>query len=151
MLYYLLGVAVVLSQLRSAAALPVSLGYEIGDDQNSILVPLSVTQCEDVNIFYKTGDQVVLNLYPPDLRSPIIVFTIPPGTGFITWRCTIPAGSSFIASAVTNRLFTVQEGSSSACLGDLSVNASAARVATDLYSSFTARQFSVAALPPDQA
>ena len=124
----------------------ISQGYQLGDPVGgiSVLFPLTVTQCDAVVVFYNvtTSDRVPVLLHPPDDgAAPFLTFTPPSGAGYLVWHCTVPAGSSFIASATRSRAFTVHAGPSSICLGDLSVDTAIARYDTSVFQSLTRRAY----------
>jgi hypothetical protein len=128
-----------------------SQGYQLGDPIGgiSVVFPLTVAQCDAVVVFYNVtiSDQVPILLYPPNDSSPFLTITPPNGAGYLVWRCTIPAGSSFIVSATRSHTFTVQHGTSSICLGDLSADGAIARYDSNVYQSFVTRVFRLSKTP----
>jgi len=85
-----------------------------------MIFPLSIVQCEPVLIYYDnpTTDHSFVFLYTPD-RDLFLTLAFPPGVGYLDWICNIPAGYAFTAYSLVYQNFTVQLGSSSACLGDI--------------------------------
>jgi hypothetical protein len=139
----------ILSGLVAASSTP--QGYQLGDPMRgiSVVFPLTVAQCDTVVVFYNVtiSDKVPVLLYPPHDSSPLLTITPPRGAGYLVWRCTIPAGSSFVVSAVRSHTFTVQRGTSSICVGDLSVDEAIARYDSDVYRSFMTRVYRLSKAP----
>jgi hypothetical protein len=84
---------------------------------------IQITQCESVESRCPT----YLWMWPPyALDQPVgAVLTIhfPPDVGYLEWTCNIPAGVSFFIEVGDFQYYgTVQPGTSSSCLGPLSVN-----------------------------
>jgi len=120
-------------------------GYYFSDitQSTSIILPLSIVQCEPVLIYYNnTYDDLIgvaFKLYIAD-REEFFFLTLsfPRGVGYLDWICNIPAGSSFIAYYVDSaQTYTVQPGSSSACLGDITTTYSYASYYTSYFQYYT--------------
>jgi len=120
-------------------------GYELGNVTLGVdvILPLSIVQCEPVLIYYNnTGTNLTtVVLYTPDLYIFLTLY-FPPGVGYLDWICDIPAGYTFFASGDFDQTFTVQPGSSSACLGDLTTTYSYASYNSTLFPSFTQHPYS---------
>jgi len=120
-------------------------GYYIGNVGVGIdvIFPLSIVQCEPVLIYYNnpTTVQFFVDFYTHD-NSRLLSLDFPPGAGYLDWICDIPAGYTFFASAVTSQTFTVQPGSSSACLGDITTTYSYAFYHTTYFQSYTQHLYS---------
>jgi hypothetical protein len=99
----------------------------------SIIAPMTVFQCEHFPIFYNitpTPQGMAQGvIYPadgsfafksPDLNLTLFEFNLPMGQGYIDWICDLPAGDSFLITALTFYLYTVHPGSSSDCIGSAS-------------------------------
>ena len=125
-------------------------GYEFGDltiDVDvDIILPLSIVQCEPVLIYdSNTGtDQTGVFLHAPDTLYVFLVLSFPPGVGYFDWICDIPAGYAFTVSGFrgSEQTYTVQPGSSSACLGDITTTRSYVYYNTSIFESFTQRTYS---------
>jgi hypothetical protein len=146
---------------------PPSEGYQLGGPVNpsdpggpsfDIIMPLTVTQCDPVLIYYNitawnaaNGGPLDLLLSNPSLTSDFAFVTIQlPSSdiGYLTWTCNIPAGENFYASAVSPvsetlayATFTVKSGSSSACLGPLTTYTSMLQYDTTVFASYTAASY----------
>ena len=97
-------------------------GHQLGHppDGYDIIAPLVVAQCEPVLIYYNVSTSWFpskgLQFYTPDDLAIFLSIQFPPGIGYFTWICNIPAGHIFGASSWYYETYTVQAGSSSACL-----------------------------------
>jgi hypothetical protein len=124
--------------------LPPTVGIQLSDsDQIDIRFPLTVSQCDAVLIYYNTtrsssvGIDTAIPAEDTRLRR-LITLSIPTGIGYLVWMCNIPAGYSFIAEYSYRRFFTVQPGSSSSCLRDVTATYSAADYLTSDFGTYTA-------------
>jgi len=126
-------------------------GYYFSDitQSSSIILPLSIVQCEPVLIYYNnTYDDLIgvafkFKLYIGDEEFFFLTLSFPFGVGYLDWICNIPAGSSFIASYVDSaQTYTVQPGSSSACLGDITTTYSYAAYEPTYFQSYTQHTYS---------
>jgi hypothetical protein len=115
-------------------------GYQLisGILDSSLIIPTSIAQCDPFFIFYSlTTNYPSLGIISfQTVQGHIFLnLTMPaPGTGYMEWICNIPAGEQFLARG---QLYTVQPGSSSACLGDLNTTYSLAMYSTSLFESYT--------------
>jgi hypothetical protein len=105
-------------------------GHEQGSPVNGwdIVFPLQFFQCEPALIYFNitTDLPVFATLTAPDALEydefRLITLIFPQGIGYLEWICNIPAGFTFITFPVTDwdggydQSYTVQPGSSSACL-----------------------------------
>jgi hypothetical protein len=120
---------------------PPSTGYQMGGPVRypdssegpwvDVIMPMTITQCEPVLIYYNvsawTGaGPIRLYLQTPTIESPNFLYLeFPYGSvGYLQWICNIPGGQGFIASVEPlyiepDQYFLVEVGSSSACLGHL--------------------------------
>jgi hypothetical protein len=109
-------------------------GDDIGDPSFDwdVILPSSVTQCEPFLIYYNTtvyptNTSLVMDITTPNYRTILITFTFPPHSiGYLDWICNIPSGYSFIAETFSYpQYYTVQNGSSSDCLGNITATSNA--------------------------
>src|ERR1700731_991082 len=96
---------------------PPATGWMIFQNSNTYIFPFTATRCEPFYIFYNATDGNFLNFYDATLSHTLFIITFPKGTGYLEWICDIPAGFVFNAGNVID--YTVQAGSSSDCLGDI--------------------------------
>ena len=125
-------------------------GYNIGAPVYGvfIFVPLTVTQCEPVLVYYHFSDDILLMQFTtPDNIQNFLNISFPPGAydafappGYLVWNCNIPAGDSFILNGVQS--YTVQPGSSSDCLGNLYTTYPLASYDTSAFESYTTATYS---------
>jgi len=114
-------------------------GFQVGPGLGTdIILPLSATQCEPFLIYHNipAGYDYRMFLYTPDFQigNEFLHLLLPQGAGYFDWICNIPAGYSFLAYAATGQYYTVQPGSSSACLGDVTTTYPYASYLTDFQS-----------------
>jgi hypothetical protein len=105
---------------------PPTEGYQLAFPNSlfDIIMPLTVTQCEPVYIYYNIASDPsaydLLDFITADPSADVLmVFDFPSPTGYLEWICDIPAGYSFIAWGDIQQFYTVQAGSSSDCLGNI--------------------------------
>jgi hypothetical protein len=126
----------------------------IGYSLNGVILPLQIAQCESVYIFFDIAPinyPAYLWMWPPyALDQPVgAVLTIhfPPDVGYLQWTCNIPAGVSFFIEVGDFQYYgIVQPGTSSSCLGPLSVNYTFATYETVAFEVFTQTPFPTASL-----
>jgi hypothetical protein len=114
-------------------------GYQLGTGAagNSIIIPKSFAQCEPFLIFYELFEVVSTVLVLSTIEGDTIVtLSLPLGSGYLEWICNIPAGQQFLVMG--EKVFTVQPGSSSACLGNVTTTYSFASYSTGIFQSYTA-------------
>jgi hypothetical protein len=116
---------------------PPTEGYQLSFPNSSyeIIMPLTITQCEPVYIYYNiASDPSAYNLLDfitaDSAGDTIMEFDFPSPTGYLEWICDIPAGYSFIAWGDFMQFYTVQAGSSSDCLGNITTTYSIMDYAT---------------------
>jgi hypothetical protein len=120
---------------------PPADGYQLssGEPGDSIIIPMSVAQCEPFFIFYNltTASSPFNYIYFFMDGGTFLTLTVPSNAGYLEWICNIPVGEKFYAGGL---LYTVQPGSSSACLGDLTTTYSLAVYNTtgSFFQSYTA-------------
>jgi hypothetical protein len=109
-------------------------GDDIGDPSFDwdVILPPSVTQCEPFLIYYNTTvytakSSLAMHIRTPNYETVLISFTFPPRSiGYMDWICNIPSGYNFIAEALSYpQYYTVQPGSSSDCLGNITATSNA--------------------------
>jgi hypothetical protein len=100
-----------------------------GTTNDTIIMPMSVAQCESLSIFYRLLS-MDLNFQALPSFETFINITVPTGTGYLEWICNIPAGQQFLAPG--DAAYTVHNGSSSSCLGNLTTTYSLASYSTRL-------------------
>jgi hypothetical protein len=106
---------------------PPTEGYQMGSPLDyDLIMPLSVAQCEPVlmyynitNVFY--SEPPTLFFFSASLGTAVtfVTFGFLNPIGYLEWICNIPAGAEFVAAFGMANLYTVQPGSSSACLGNV--------------------------------
>ena len=120
-------------------------GYYIGNAGFGfdIIMPLSIAQCEPVLIYYNiTGATLVgVALHTPELYIFLTLY-FPRGVGYLDWICDIPAGHTFTAYAFLLQTFTVQPGSSSGCLGEITTTYPYVYYQTTHFQSYTQQTYS---------
>jgi hypothetical protein len=105
-------------------------GYELSDPDSGIdiVLPSSMTQCDPFLIYYSlnTTTTFYIAFYTPDLQGDALLTLQPPleSTGYIDWICDIPAGLDLVVATrlsgvLYGQYYTVEPGTSSACLGAL--------------------------------
>jgi len=121
----------------------VQQGYQVCahiPDGVDIIFPVSIVQCEPVLIYYNITDtdQIGVGFFTPDLYSySFLRLYFPVGVGYLDWICDIPAGYTFTAFCDFEQTFTVQPGSSSACLGDITTAYSYVSYLSTYFQSYT--------------
>jgi hypothetical protein len=120
-------------------------GFGVGDPlyQWNITLPSSIAQCEPFVIYYNTsifdeGDNFILDIRTPDSQTVLVLLEFPNAIGYLDWICNIPAGYSFVAEAFSfKQYYTVDPGSSSACLGNVTTTNSILFYQTPYFKSYT--------------
>jgi hypothetical protein len=111
---------------------------------NGVITPLYIAQCESVYIYYNSPTYLwVWSPFSLD-QNAIIQFQLPFGSdpGYMEWLCNIPEGVAYFIEANGIQYYgTVQPGTSSSCLGDLSVDSSLVGYNTAAFNSFTQNPF----------
>jgi len=105
-----------------------------------IIMPLTISQCDPVLIYYNNPDtgNISVSLSNPDSGYVFLSLYFPPGVRYLEWICDIPTSNTFIAIGYGyDQLYTVQSGSSSACLHDITTTYTYAFYNTTLFQSFT--------------
>ena len=102
--------------------------------------PSTVSQCEPVLIYHNTPESYALHIYTMEsgLSRTLVRLTIPRGIGYLEWICNIPAGYTFVVLNSYAHVLSVQPGSSSACLGDITTTYAYADYETTDFRSYTA-------------
>ena len=114
-------------------------GYEMGNVTAGfdVILPLSIVQCEPVLVYYNITGTAPYNLSMVLIgsdNSRLLSLDIPPFVGYLDWICNIPAGYIFFASFFLAQTYTVQPGSSSACLGNVTTTYSYVHYGTNFQS-----------------
>ena len=120
-------------------------GYQLGNVTAGfdIIFPVSIVQCEPVLIYYNFTNEDSLFLNSPGFNgNTFLVLTFPIGVGYLDWICDIPAGYTFNAGRYFEQIFTVQPGSSSACLGEITTTYAFASYEPTYFQSYTQHTYS---------
>jgi hypothetical protein len=133
-----------------------------GGPSYDIIMPLTVSQCDPVLIYYNitawnaaNGDDpaLFLSIYSPELYSILNIELPSSDVGYLAWTCNIPAGEYFFAFSQGGVFvgYAVQPGSSSACLGPLTTYTSLLQYDTGIFASYIAASHTSITLPSDFA
>jgi hypothetical protein len=115
-------------------------GYDLSDPSLDfeVIVPLSIAQCEPFLIYYNNAGNFQLDIKTFDLEDDLLFLSFPPGIGYLDWICNIPAGYGFVVEMLSRfEYYTVEVGSSSACLGDLTASDTFYDPQTSAFQSYT--------------
>jgi hypothetical protein len=139
---------------------PVLIGSESSGSEGpwvDVIMPFTVAQCEPVPIYYNMtawtkGGAIKLYFSTPTLlvsdNQGILYIEFPSGSiGYYEWICNIPASEGFVVNVEPlyiepDQYYLVQPGSSSACLGPLTVTYGPyLQYATAEFASYTTQSF----------